>query len=189
MPGPGSDYIATGSGNGRVCLWDQRKQNKPVTAYKAHRGMVWDVEFIPFSPLGQTQTTVSCGEDGSVVEIDFTRYCSNDDMKGVTVKRGPEVKKLCDGDGLPYTCVSMDKDSDRMFVASDGGVLRFYTWIKDTPREGGQLMEITGMNTSGDVQVNPYSSMGEDWYAPTGTHTHTHTGGFGYEEDDFQTYE
>jgi len=131
-PDTTENYIATGSGNGRVCVWDTRKQGKPVVSQKVHQGTVWDIDFVP-----KTSYAISSGEDGSICSIDLTNFCCDSpDAKTLNeAKKAPRVNKLRQNDELPYTCVSIDEQPGRMLVASEGGLLQFFTWSDPIQRQ------------------------------------------------------
>jgi len=77
------DYIATGSSNGFISIWDLRQDKWPVNRLKGHSSNVWEVMFQPLSP----NYLFSCGGDGLLLRWDFN---AKQDLSKQTFDQGGE---------------------------------------------------------------------------------------------------
>eukprot|EP00954_Amorphochlora_amoebiformis_P009340 727168-Amorphochlora_amoeboformis.AAC.1 len=111
--------VATGSDDGKICLWDSRKLKIPMTVSEAHQSVVWKIKFL----AGSTDVTVSCGEDGRLIALDFRSFAHIGPYN--SEEKGPISKVLVQED-LSINCVDYEKEAHWLVTGSESGSIRFY---------------------------------------------------------------
>ncbi|GAB1608792.1 nucleoporin Nup43-like [Argonauta hians] len=96
--------VATGTGDGSLCLWDLRQKTHPVTLLGGHTGPLWEVKFHPTHP----NHLFTCSEDGSMWHWDNSSVPSS-----FAYMSSPHMKNTLSG------ATHKSFDSSHLMLSSD----------------------------------------------------------------------
>lgn len=102
-----ADILATGDFEGKVDLWDLRRNAEPFTSWHQHKAPIWEVRFHPTQP----QYVYSCSEDMQVL---------------LWALSGSNVTEVISEEGSGYTpinAIDIDQDNNALAACTDGGAL------------------------------------------------------------------
>lgn len=114
-PQTGGTQMVTGSARGVVALWDRRAPDHPISVFRPHEELVWDM---CFDEMGSS--LITCSNDGTVAEheVSMDSHGAGDMAQMCWVRRLVEQV-------MPVNCVAIDQASGRVAAGTDGNALYF----------------------------------------------------------------
>ncbi len=116
-PSTGGTQIVTGSARGVVALWDRRSPDHPLSVFRPHEELVWDM---CFDEAGSS--LITCSNDGTVAEHEIS-----------TESHGPGgmaqmhwVRRLVE-QVMPVNCVALEQTTGLVAAGTDGNAVYFTT--------------------------------------------------------------
>ena len=121
---PDSSYLASGSNDGKIKLWNLNSGFNFATFGSEHRGPITDLKFVPNKG---GKVLVSASLDGTVRCFDMGRY------RNFRTFTGPSEEK-----SAQFTCLAIDPLSGDFIAAGSQNLFDIFLWSQET----GKLIEI-----------------------------------------------